>query len=235
MMNKKGQVYILAAMLLSVVLYGLSAVPNFSVQQQFKGDFEKLSNNYEIEGSKLVNSVLSSGGDITESFTNFTVFFMSYSKSQTPNFGVIASLSYKNSIRIGNYLKKPVLIDIGDGKEEEINGCFDKIPASLIFKGLVIDLPAAEIKDIQTCFIDIPYKENIRIGFIEQKGPSEEIIWYPFKVKANAPQLLIVSLLEEGPQRKVNIAGEGYIQEGEHEVKGMKIKEVLDLEENLKD
>ena len=234
MMNKKGQVFILAAMLLLVVLYGLSAVPNFSVQQQFKGDFEKLSNNYEIEGSKLVNSVLSSGGDITESFTNFTVFFMSYSKSQTPNFGVIASLSYKNSIRIGNYLKKPVLIDLGDGKEEEINGCFDKIPASLIFKGLVIDLPAAEIKDIQTCFTDIPYKENIRVGFVEKKEPSE-VIWYKFKAKPNALQLMTVSLLEEGPQRKVNIAGEGYIQEGEHEVKGMKIKEVLDLEENLKD
>ncbi len=211
MMDKKGQVYVLAAIILLVILYGISIVPNFSVQQEFKGDFEKLSSNYEIEGSKLVNSVLSSGGDVVESFTNFTVLFMSYSKSQNPNFGLITSLSYKNNIRIGNYLKKPIIIDSGDGNPREINGCFDKISSLLMFKGLIIDLPATEIKDIQKCFTDIPYKENIRIGFIEQKEPSE-VVWYEFKIKANTPQLLIVSLLEEGYQRRVSIAGEGYVK-----------------------
>lgn len=226
-MNRKGQVYILASILLSLILYNLSLVPNIVVQQEFKGDFDKLADNYETESSKFINSVLLSGGNVVEDFTNFTMIFMSYSKSQNPNFGVITSLSYKDKIRIGNYLKKPVLVDTGTEELKNLNGCFDKISSMLIFNGITIDLAAAEIQETQECFVDITYTEKIWIGLIEQQEPLE-ISWYPFEIKANKPQLMIINMQEEANQRQVNIAGEGYVRKERHEVPKTRIKTVLE-------
>lgn len=226
-MNKKGQIYILASILLSLVLYGMSTIPNMVVQQEFKGDFEKLTKNYEQESSKFVNSVLLSEKDVLESFTNFTVIFMSYSKSQNPNFGVITLLSYKNQLRIGNYLKQPILIDTGTGELKNLNGCFDKISSLLIFNGVTIDLTAAEIKDIEKCFIDLTPSEKVWVGIVEQKEPLQ-VLWYPFKVIPNKPQLMVINLQEEARQRRVNIAGEGYVTEEEHEVQESDIRKTLE-------
>lgn len=225
-MNKKGQVYIIAVIILSLIFYGLSYTPNIAVQQEFKGDFEKLCQNYEVESSKLINSLLLSKKDIIESFTNFTVMFMSYSKSQNPNFGLITSLSYEGNTRICNYLKKPIVID--DGTDlHYLDGCFGEIPASMVFQGLVINVPATQIGDIQNCFVDIPFKKKVGIGFLEKKEPLE-IVWYPFEIKANRPQLWMVNMQEEASQKRVHIAGEGYVIREEYKVKESKIKTVLE-------
>lgn len=227
-MNKKGQVYIIAAILLSFIIYELTTVTNVVVQQPFKGDFEKLFTNYEIESSKLVNSLLISGADVSDSFSNFTTLYMSYSKSQNLNFGLITSLSYKNVVRIGNYLKKPIVIDDG-GKLYYISGCFEEIPASMVFKGLLIDLPASRIEDLQECLIEIPNMKKVWIGFLDQTEPTE-IVWYPFEIQAGKPQLLVVTMQEEGKQRQVQVTGEGYLLTEEHEVEDVKMNRVLGLE-----
>lgn len=207
-MNKKAQIYILAAILFAIVIYGLSTVPNVVKTYEFKGDFNKLANNYNIESSKLINSVIISGGDVTESFTNFTTLFMSYSKSQNPNFGLIYSLNYAGKIRIGNYLKQKIKVYDG-GDEIELDGCFDKVSSQLIFNGLVIDMDVSELGELQDCFTDITSTDKIWIGFEQE----EEIVWYPFRIEENKPQLMIVNFMQEGPQRQVSIAGEGYVEE----------------------
>lgn len=212
-MNKKAQIYILAALLFAIVIYGLSAVPNVVKTYEFKGDFNKLAGNYDVESSKLINSVIISGGDVKESFTNFTTLFMSYSKAQNPNFGLIYSLNYEDNLRIGNYLKQK--IKIYDGKNDiDLNGCFDKISSQIIFNGLVLEMEAADFEALGDCFEDIPSTDKIWIGFEEDEG---EIIWYPFEIEQNRPQLMIVNLMQEGPQRQVSVAGEGYVEEEKRE------------------
>ena len=57
-MNKKGQIYILAALILSIVVFSLSQTINKFQQEELEEDFEKLSDNYELESSKLINSLI---------------------------------------------------------------------------------------------------------------------------------------------------------------------------------
>ena len=60
MLNKKGQIYLLAALILGFVIYGLSTVVNKSEQQKIEGDFERLSDNYNISISSQLCKKFSS-------------------------------------------------------------------------------------------------------------------------------------------------------------------------------
>ena len=232
-MNRKAQIYILAALIFAAVIYGLSTIPNIVRQEEFKGDFEKLSANYNIESSRLINSVITSGGNVTDAFTKFTVLFMSYSKSQNPNFGLIYSLSYQDKIRIGNYLEDAILIDTG-GEEgiTRIEGCFEKVTTLISFEGMILDFDISE-SEMEECFVDIDYQEKIFIGFVENEAGGEgEISWYTFEIERNRPQLMVVNLMEEGKQRKVGVAGQGYVaEEGREEEAGDWISELCEKEE----
>ena len=88
-MSKRGQIYILAAILLAITIYSLSTTVNIIEQEDIKGDFNSLAQNYEIESFKIINSVLKSGDvSIPEAFENFTFLFSSYSKTKSPNFHI---------------------------------------------------------------------------------------------------------------------------------------------------
>ena len=57
-MNKRGQVYILAALIISVVIFILALRPNVIIQEKIEDDFEKLSGNYEYESTRFINSLI---------------------------------------------------------------------------------------------------------------------------------------------------------------------------------
>ena len=78
-MNKKGQLYILVAMILCVAIFMLVSQYNVVEQEKMRDDFDELSDNYAIESTKLLNSLFIVGGDVFGSFANFTILFTSYS------------------------------------------------------------------------------------------------------------------------------------------------------------
>ena len=55
-MNKRGEIYILAAIILATILYSLATTVNYIRQERMDDDFEKISKNYELESSKLIKS-----------------------------------------------------------------------------------------------------------------------------------------------------------------------------------
>ena len=81
--NKRGQVYILAAIVMSIIIYGMVTISNRVVQDSVASDFERIANNYATETAKLVNSVAGQG-DVFTYFKNFTVMFASYAKVPKP-------------------------------------------------------------------------------------------------------------------------------------------------------
>ena len=206
-MNKKGQIYILAALILSIIIFTLSQTINKFKQEKLEGDFEKLSNNYEKEASKLINSLINTEGDILDPFSRFTLLFTSYSKSQNPDFGLIYSLDYNGRIQIGNFLNKQIIVDNGTMSEQDpnqLNGCYDKISAVIRFQGLSCDA-GIDLKDVEECTLIIPSTTRIWIQIGE--------FWYPFEIIKDKPQIMIVSRLESQEQRQVFIGGEGFIEE----------------------
>ncbi|MFH1210468.1 MAG: hypothetical protein V1645_00995 [archaeon] len=208
-MSKKGQIYIIAAILLSVVIFAIASVTNVAKQEKFKGDFEKLSRNYETEGSRLINTVVNTGEDVGPRFGNFTYAFTSYSKTQNPQFGLIYVLDYNNRVYIGNYLPNDIYVDYGGPELMDLSGCFSKVGTSVTFGALTASFDTG-VQDLEKCVKDMPEPPSKRL-FV-----SIGEAWYPFELVSGKPQLMVVSQMEQAEQRKVFVGGEGFVKEAEN-------------------
>jgi len=198
-MNKRGQIYILAAVIISLVIFILALRPNFFVQEKLEDDFEKLSQNYEDESARFVNSLIITESDVSKSFFTFTSLFTSYSKSQNPNFNLIYAFGFDDHIYIGNFMNHSIIVD-DNSNSYIVNGCYDRVGAVVNFQGFNFesDIEYGEVRD---CLLTIDYKERIWVLI--------DGLWYAFEVN-NRPQLIIVSREEAKDQRKVFIGGEGF-------------------------
>lgn len=214
-MDKKGQVYIIAAILLSVVVFAVASVSNVARQEKFKGDFEKLSTNYEREGSKLINTVLNTGEDAGAIFGDFTYAFTAYSKTQNPQFGLIYALDYKGKVHVGNYLRDTIYLGYkGTGDKKtiiELPGCFENVTATISFEAFTQQFTQSlPLTQLAYCVKEIeePTDQGKTI-YVAIKNA-----WYPFKLTPGKPQLMIVSRMEQEEQRKVFVGGEGFVKVG---------------------
>lgn len=207
-MQKRGQVYILGVLILAVVLYGLAVTVNEVRQESIEGDFEKLSENYENEATKFINSIFNSGGDMGQAFSNFTLLFTAYSKSQNPTFELIYALDYNNTIQVGNYMSNPILVDNKSSEGEPyitLDGCFENISATITFEGLSMDVPGSQISSLQTCMVEIPSVDKIWIGIRND--------WYPFMITKGQPKIMVISRMAKAEQTRVFVKGEGFVKE----------------------
>ena len=192
-MDKRGQIYVIAIIILAVILFSLSSIVNEVQQEKLENDFEKLASNYEKEATKVVNNLLSENADVVSSFSNFTILFTSYSKSQNPDFGLIYALDFNETIKIGNFLKQA--ISIYNGVDfVELEGCFDRVSATLRFQGLSLSSDVIA-EDIIECEATIPSMETIGVVI------AGDI--YQLDIMPNRPNLMIVSRAEVEEQRQV--------------------------------
>lgn len=209
-MDKKGQVYIIAAILLSVVLFAMASVTNAAKQEKFKGDFEKLSNNYENEGTRLVNTIINTGEDVGARFGNFTYAFTSYSKTQNWQFGLIYVLDYNGRVHIGDYLADSIdvgYIEGGTPKTITLSGCFKAVGSSITFESLTKEFTSVDPGlNLANCVKDIAEPADKKVHIAIKNS------WYPFKLVPGKPQLMIVSQMEQEEQRKVFVRGEGFLR-----------------------
>ncbi len=210
-MEKRGQIYLLVALVMSVVIFGLVTVTNQARQESIKSDFEKLSQNYATESARLVNSLMTNpAANIGESFKQFSFLFTSYSKTQSPDFGLIYAFLYGGKLYIGNYLKTDIEVDcdtcLDDGYPRLVAGCYGEIPASVGFDGLSVSVQGVYSSVIEQCATEeavfeggiLPTELNLMI----------EDIPYSFTLKKDQPQVIMVSWETKGNQRKVFTEGE---------------------------
>lgn len=206
-MGKRGQIYILAAILLAVVVYGLSTVVNVVQQEEIRGDFEALSSNYEMESSKLINSVLQSGGDINDSFANFTFLFSSYSKSKSPGFNLFYALVHKDNIHFGNFMSENMIVYIpcpgsascSAPSETTIAGCLANISAQVSFEGLNVGLNPDWDQAFNTILKPVCIK-TLPIGANKEYCLNIGGEMYNLSIEPNVPKIFSFSRLKSGDQ-----------------------------------
>ncbi len=147
-MNKRGQVLILAALILSFVIFSLMVRLNIAQRPILQGDFEGLSRNYDEESIKFINLLTEVSlkenlklEAVAVLFLNFTQDFTRYSKTQNPEFGVIYFFDYEFTIGgqkigkmlVGNYLDQDIIIWTRQCEEQVVHGCRSKIDAGASF------------------------------------------------------------------------------------------------------
>ncbi|MEA3378540.1 MAG: hypothetical protein U9Q69_02760 [Nanoarchaeota archaeon] len=207
-MKKRGQIYLLVALVIGVVIFGLVTVTNKVQQESLKSDFEKLSKNYARESSRLINSLIGkkTEEEIAADFMDFTMLFTGYSKTQSPEFGLIYVFKYGDILYIGNYLDEELKISCEgcDPAEAILTGCYEKIPASVEFEGLSFDM-GIDINDLKTegCIKEITAPEgNLELGLEIAEVP------YLFNIREDHPEVIMVSWESHKNQRKVFTEGD---------------------------
>jgi hypothetical protein len=86
---KRGQIFILAAVIIVVLLILVTMTYNSYREEIALENFEELSHNYEIEAPKIINDAIEQGADEAVALQDFTEEFQDYAHDTDPNFGIL--------------------------------------------------------------------------------------------------------------------------------------------------
>ncbi len=106
--NKKGQFYILTAIIFCSVMFVL--LYSRQPAQEVNSEFSLLYNNYIYEAPIAINNALYENKDISSNFENFTLNFISFAKEKNIDFKVFYILIHDGKTELVNYLNAPVNI-----------------------------------------------------------------------------------------------------------------------------
>jgi hypothetical protein len=109
-MNKKGQIFLIAAIIFAVAIYSVAIEYNTLKEYPSLEDYKDISENYQNEYPKVVNYAVYSGQDVKTTLETFNTGFLKEAQKKDPNFG--AFYAYKDTagnIRIVNTLNNKVL------------------------------------------------------------------------------------------------------------------------------
>ena len=200
-MNKRGQIYLIVSLLVGLVILALTSQPNTINVIPSDDDFRLISQNYNQESAKFLSSLIENGetdtDEVKNKFTEFSIIFTQYSKSQNPTFGLVYFLNYGNRLYVGNFLDKSITIN------PTIPGCYNYIQAVIKYgsQGNIRDnLPLVDINEKQ-CNQLIPvniFEDNtleMRIG--------EEDFVYEINIIPGQPEVMVISRETQGEDRKV--------------------------------
>ena len=192
-MQKRGQIYILASLILIFVIFTLTTIPNKLNQEELEKSFEKLSKNYNYESSRLINSFIATGiTPFEEQFRIFTVQFTSFAKTQSLNFGLFYVLTFNGKTNLGNYLDVPITLQTSQG-QSSLQGCYAKIPATIEFQGLSISSGDINMAEISQCTLELTGETQVVVNI--------EGVPYIFDLTSQGSKLLVLTRQEEGGQR----------------------------------
>lgn len=189
-MNKRGQFYIIIALIISLALFGITYKVNEIKEPVLFSDFNDVSDNYISEATLVVNDALRDHEDVKNRVDTFTDNFLEYAKVRNPNIELIYLYSDGKTYTLVNR-----------GVEEtEIEGV--SIPADQIIQGVTLEVGGNEFAH------QVPVSaENFGddwVSFNGESGPVELSIggmfhrfrWGPepdFRVLIRVPQDSLVA------------------------------------------
>ena len=201
-MQKRGQIYLLAALIIGFLLFTLVLETNIVRQTVIEDDFELLSKNYEIESAKFMNNMLkTTSGDLTKDFLRFTVLFSSFAKTKNPEFGLIYAFTYKDKLYVGNYLDTDITVTNAGSNPTVLKGCYQKIDTSVSIAGLKVNTPQINVGQYTQCSLTEGIPTDNKLRFMIQD------ITYEVNLNVDHPEVIIVSRETKGDQRKVFVKG----------------------------
>ena len=104
--NKRGQFYIIFAVLVIVIITGLVTTANYAMKVKKPVKFYDLSEDFETETTKIIDYGIFSGesqGDIDFLIDAFSAEYLEYVQKKDPNLELIYIFGNENNITIDNY------------------------------------------------------------------------------------------------------------------------------------
>ena len=231
-MNKKGQIYLFAAIIASVVLFALTIAYNKFGQRELSENFKDLSENYDLESARFINALVESSGpdeDNIKKLYGFSTEFSSYAKAKDPEYELLYIYSNIDGTRLyfGNLMNKKISVksppdpnakeitiyDSGNppARSDKLDGCYDKLNANIELGGFSVASTGINYGEIKNClgYISMISGQSIEVC-IEQSQSSR--VCYEFALVRNKAQVMLVTGESEFEQRQVYIGGTGFLK-----------------------
>ncbi len=109
--TKKGQFYILIALLL--IAYAFQLARQEAPIRKQSDAFRLLHEGYLAEGARVINNAVYEEANVTERLRSFTNGYVAFAKSSEPNFGLAYLLMYNGQLTIGNRLAAALNVTSG--------------------------------------------------------------------------------------------------------------------------
>ena len=137
-MNKRGQVFLIAAVILALALFSVSVTYNSISVSPPLTEYRKLSDNYLTEYPKVVNFARFYNANEADAVSDFNSVFLGFARQKEPNFGVFYTFKdSRGNINIVNTLNKKVLhIEVVDGNRDVRLG-FDLVSSNTRTSGSI--------------------------------------------------------------------------------------------------
>ena len=112
-MNKKGQIYIITAIIISVAIFSVITDVNKIYKEISVTDFRDLSRNYITEAPKVINYAIANRqiNNIYDLLSGFTKEFVTYAQIRNPNMGLVYVYGDSGRTVIENYMPAEKIIE----------------------------------------------------------------------------------------------------------------------------
>ncbi len=189
-MNKKGQFFIIIAIFLALVIFGLSLQPNKLRQDLPLYDFSSLSDNYIEESPKVVNYAIYNKKNVTEVLPEFTQDFIQYAHSINPSLGLVYVYNDNNAILVENYLNETsITLRTQNTSQELFNSQFavvNEVSITVAGKRYIHSVPV-NLKNFDKSYSTFQTGESLNWIDLEVSG-----VVHRFDVSQSTPRLVIL-------------------------------------------
>ena len=103
-MNKKGQFYLIIALILSLAVYGVTYKVNKIEEPILFEDFNDVSQNYLTESVYVINNALKNEEDVTIKLDAFTITYLDYAQQRNPDLTLLYIYGNGTNVSIQSYL-----------------------------------------------------------------------------------------------------------------------------------
>ena len=122
-MTKRGQFYIITALIIAAIVFGLTTVMNYSTVHPAPAQFYDLSKNFEAESTQVIDyGVYSAEPNIQGKVENFTRAFLDYAVEKDPNLELFYIYGNSTSLTVVNYGKNESGITTQNGSNDTLSG-----------------------------------------------------------------------------------------------------------------
>ena len=123
---KRAQFFIITSLIVTIIIAGLTSIVNYAVTQPEPIKFYDLSEHYEAETTKVIDSGVYYGkseDQIKEDIQNFTKDYLEYAQERDPNLELVYVYGNSDSVTIANYRKgSAIQVHTGEQNTTEIQG-----------------------------------------------------------------------------------------------------------------
>jgi len=205
-MNKHGQLYLLAALIIAFILFMLASPTNIVKKTIIESRFESLSKNFDRESTRFLNTIIKDDNDVATTFLNFTIIFTSYSKTRNQDFGLLYGFIHDNTLYLGNYLPEDASFTF-ENKQYDLFGCFSNINTTFSIAGLDINIQDINLATFQSCQAAATVRGSPPYHLGITLNDPEHQLSFTVELPEGHPELVIIAEEQHGETKRVYSKG----------------------------